>query len=181
MNFRSSALARTTIITLALSLISCSDQNPVEKEKKEAAVKAAPAAGNIPFSQIGSKYRITGKLQVPIGKTVSITGKKIKSETLANGFLVEAIDGKALAKPITLLMAEVASWPENEKGTLEGYESASIVPDTTATSKPAKDPKEGKASSASPQKMILKFEVLKITERNGKPVPAAASPAPANP
>lgn len=75
-------------------------------------------------SDIGDRLEIIGDLGVPVGTTVTITGRKQRNGPLANLFWVETIDGKKTK--IGIQIDGISHWPDGTKATLSGAEVGTL-------------------------------------------------------
>ena len=112
----------------------------------------AMAAGDV-----GKKVEIIGDLGVPVGKKVTITGRKERNGPLANWFWVATVDGKK--KEIGIQIDGISHWPDGTEATLSGAEVGTLKFLTLKMTNYGPNDSRWKGPH---QKLFLRFQVNKI-------------------
>jgi hypothetical protein len=81
----------------------------------------------ISVSQIGSEIEIIGKLGIPIGQEVIITGKKEANGPIQNCFWVKEINGKKLNGVMGIKINGIANWQDGTTAKLQGHEIGTLA------------------------------------------------------
>jgi hypothetical protein len=79
---------------------------------------------SVPASDVGSKFEITGDLGIPVGKTVTISGRKQRNGPGDNTFRVTSVNGDK--KDLFISVIGIENWPEGTEATLSGTEFATL-------------------------------------------------------
>jgi len=75
-------------------------------------------------SDVGTKFEIIGHLGIPVGKTVTITGRKQRNGPGTNTFRVTSVNGEK--KEISIEVIGIENWPEGTEAKLIGFEVGSL-------------------------------------------------------
>ena len=78
----------------------------------------------LPADSVGKDVEIVGTLGVPVGKVVTIKGRKTSSITVRNLFEVTSVDGKAAKLVVTV--EGIEEWPDGTEAELVGSEEGTL-------------------------------------------------------
>lgn len=80
---------------------------------------------SVAASDVGNKIEIIGDLGIPIGKTVTIKGRKKRNGPGDNTFWVTSINGEKKETYITII--GIDNWPEGTEAELIGAEVGTLL------------------------------------------------------
>ena len=86
---------------------------------------AAKELRAVPESDVGTKIEIIGHLGIPVGKSVTITGRKQRNGPGDNTFRVTSIDG--IKKEASIDVIGIEDWADGTEAKLIGAEVGNIL------------------------------------------------------
>ena len=124
---------------------------PAKGEEKQA----------LPADSIGKEIEIVGALGVPVGKVVTIKGRKTSNFTVGNLFEVTSLDGKATK--LVVIVDGIEDWPDGTDAELVGFEEGTLKFLTLEMTNYGPNDPRWKGPY---QKLFLTFKIKKIVSRS---------------
>jgi len=87
-----------------------------------------PKLTEVDADDVGTRISILGRLGVPIGEVVTITGEKVRAgKTEEISFFVNAVNGQPLKERTTVRIKGIIDWPLGTKAEIRGQEKGTIT------------------------------------------------------
>ena len=102
-------------------------------------------------NDVGKKITVYGDLNVPLGKTVTITGEKRRVGLYDNVFWVDTINGKKVKSGMNILVAGIEQWSDGTTAKLYGYEQGKFTLS-----------KDHKGVKLEHQMLLLSFKIVRL-------------------
>ncbi len=86
----------------------------------------------VPYSEVGSRVQIVGRLGEPLGAYLVLDGIRFgesQGPTMMGGgnYRVESVNGKRLTKPVELWIDSIKKLPAGRRCRVDGYETGQMI------------------------------------------------------